>query len=175
MIVLILVIAVDGLGGDVLLIPVEHKYGLNPCYSGRWSRRHLEKKVKGMIPVSLNPCYSGRWSRRRTIWFVVECRVYVLILVIAVDGLGDKDKILLDRIAEVLILVIAVDGLGENTDYAVMAKTISVLILVIAVDGLGGSQLLTYLPFCASLNPCYSGRWSRSATICRVCLWHYPS
>ena len=35
----------------------------------------------------LNPCYSGRWSRRIMITFPFKTTI-VLILVIAVDGLG---------------------------------------------------------------------------------------
>ena len=60
--VLILVIAVDGLGED-LLDELKRDYRLNPCYSGRWSRR-LRILTFNTCLSCLNPCYSGRWSRR---------------------------------------------------------------------------------------------------------------
>ena len=61
--VLILVIAVDGLGGVTVVRQGFKAAGLNPCYSGRWSRRCRYITI-GDANDSLNPCYSGRWSRR---------------------------------------------------------------------------------------------------------------
>ena len=95
-------------------------------------------KVQRTLLSCLNPCYSGRWSRRRQFLHTnssIEC---------------------------VLILVIAVDGLGVMSILTICRGQLGVLILVIAVDGLGayitkrnnGTKML-------GLNPCYSGRWSR--------------
>ena len=66
--VLILVIAVDGLGVEEL-------------------KRDYRKQL-----LSLNPCYSGRWSRRKINQGIKVNYKTVLILVIAVDGLGDSNK-----------------------------------------------------------------------------------
>ena len=63
---------------------------------------------------------------------------------------------------EVLILVIAVDGLGVEGKLPRRGRRPLVLILVIAVDGLGESSACSTSTNSWSLNPCYSGRWSRS-------------
>ena len=87
--------------------------GLNPCYSGRWSRtdgdiRHTAMSARVLILVivedglvlaftlmatdptdaqSLNPCYSGRWSR--TLQGIAKHfnDNVVLILIVVEDGL----------------------------------------------------------------------------------------
>ena len=47
-------------------------------------------RVSQKVPNSLNPCYSGRWSRsNQGNILVMPVKEIVLILVIAVDGLGD--------------------------------------------------------------------------------------
>ena len=62
----------------------------------------------------LNPCCSGRWSRRRdslVYWKRNQC---VLILVVVEDGLGEteaKNKVYNPQ--AVLILVVVEDGLGD--------------------------------------------------------------
>ena len=43
-----------------------------------------------MLKLCLNPCYSGRWSRRQMIDAAEDAADAVLILVIAVDGLGEE-------------------------------------------------------------------------------------
>ena len=88
----------------------------------------------------LNPCYSGRWSRRICQSDTPFYQEVVLILVIAVDGLGDSLCVPRSSPSPVLILVIAVDGLGAMTACAIIVGLIIVLILVIAVDGLGVRQ-----------------------------------
>ena len=61
--VLIIVIAVDGLGALLALTLQSTQGSLNPCYSGRWSRSDFGNAY--------------------------DTNNLVLILVIAVDGLGD--------------------------------------------------------------------------------------
>ena len=65
----------------------------------------------------------------------------------------------------VLILVIAVDGLGVVENWSVDCLEITVLILVIAVDGLGVRCARPRVTDSTCLNPCYSGRWSRSVKV----------
>ena len=38
--------------------------GLNPCFSGGWSRSEIEDAQHRSTTVGLNPCFSGGWSRR---------------------------------------------------------------------------------------------------------------
>ena len=68
---------------------------------------------KELIELSLNPCCSGRWSRRSVLMFCLKkCRV--LILVVVEDGLGEYDPYeAWHPSAKVLILVVVEDGLGE--------------------------------------------------------------
>ena len=80
-----------------MLVCMDDSGSLNPCYSGRWSRRHQPKYSEVFTTLSLNPCYSGRWSRRAMKIAYLEHDWTVLILVIAVDGLGVKPIILLLR------------------------------------------------------------------------------
>ena len=113
LLVLILVIAVDGLGElkrdyrkellRAVLILVIAVDGLGELYNNVYS----EKKS------GLNPCYSGRWSRSPSAYVLSDRGKRVLILVIAVDGLGVCRFTCYRRmVCWVLILVIAVDGLG---------------------------------------------------------------
>ena len=63
------------------------KTGLNPCFSGGWSRSLCEAYLNGAEAAGLNPCFSGGWSRRTKhglLWQVER----VLILVLVEDGLG---------------------------------------------------------------------------------------
>ena len=59
--VLILVLVEDGLGEDGEVFSVTGVDGLNPCFSGGWSRS--SKPATDAIKTSLNPCFSGGWSR----------------------------------------------------------------------------------------------------------------
>ena len=61
--VLILVVVEDGLGEASLDIVSETIDCLNPCCSGRWSRRERLNHCRALLRC-LNPCCSGRWSRR---------------------------------------------------------------------------------------------------------------
>ena len=70
---------------------------LNPCYSGRWSRRALLRLSTKSLRQSLNPCCSGRWSRRALNVGLSVAVLCVLILVIAVDGLGDGAQVMWTR------------------------------------------------------------------------------
>ena len=68
-----------------------------------------------MATGGLNPCFSGGWSRR-----VGSCgqyihRVCVLILVLVEDGLGGLGQLAgCEKIFTVLILVLVEDGLGAR-------------------------------------------------------------
>ena len=110
--------------------------GLNPCCSGRWSRTYAnvnnEQKAQ-----SLNPCCSGRWSRTTR-------------------------QIKLSRSTQpVLILVVVEDGLVQKRLLKVIVFYLRVLILVVVEDGLVRTRQGFILSlFC--LNPCCSGRWSRT-------------
>ena len=98
--VLILVLVEDGLGEyESVTRDVNYK-GLNPCFSGGWSRSTLEKAIililfKVLILVlvedglgafdfnviaecadGLNPCFSGGWSRRATLESVCQRDCY---------------------------------------------------------------------------------------------------
>ena len=65
--VLILVLVEDGLGVKEFKTRMELcGLGLNPCFSGGWSRRaHIVRTMK-FVKNSLNPCFSGGWSRSST-------------------------------------------------------------------------------------------------------------
>ena len=77
------------------------------------------------------------------------------------DGLGDLIKCTYETVLnEVLILVLVEDGLGVKNGNLNRTPP-SVLILVLVEDGLGGlPQRAAWLP-ATSLNPCFSGGWSR--------------
>ena len=86
--VLILVLVEDGLGGKLFFTCGDAQGGLNPCFSGGWSRSCFEdgspkhflrvlilvlvedglgghQKIGKQFSIScLNPCFSGGWSRR---------------------------------------------------------------------------------------------------------------
>ena len=64
----------------------------------------------------LNPCFSGRWSRREEIPLLPTKEGRVLILVLVEDGLGGTvtRTITLPSVT-VLILVLVEDGLGDGT------------------------------------------------------------
>ena len=62
-------------------------HGLNPCFSGTYSRS-TKKQQKRMDIRCLNPCFSGTYSRRRIQkWADAQCRE-VLILVLVEHTLG---------------------------------------------------------------------------------------
>ncbi len=63
--VLILVLVEDGLEENFkkMSCKINKNGSLNPCFSGRWSRRTFGKISLVLEDVSLNPCFSGRWSR----------------------------------------------------------------------------------------------------------------
>ena len=62
----------------------------------------------------LNPCFSGGWSRRRE-KVIGEPYYTVLILVLVEDGLGGTGRVTLNGCTLVLILVLVEDGLGADT------------------------------------------------------------
>ena len=64
--------------------------GLNPCFSGGWSRRPYQHQQNHRRGVCLNPCFSGGWSR--SIYYPLEetPENVVLILVLVEDGLGEQ-------------------------------------------------------------------------------------
>ena len=88
----------------------------------------------------------------------------VLILVLVEDGLGAKLKQYKYATSNVLILVLVEDGLGELTLLPLHTLLGSVLILVLVEDGLGESDNTANATIDDSLNPCFSGGWSRSLT-----------
>ena len=70
------------------------------------------KKLIANLPSGLNPCFSGGWSRRylyKTKWQLLK---EVLILVLVEDGLGGNISIFSAIENTVLILVLVEDGLG---------------------------------------------------------------
>ena len=85
---------------------------------------------------SLNPCFSGGWSRRAMTVAVALYALLVLILVLVEDGLGVLQTKRIFHVFHVLILVLVEDGLGESKKYS-------------------------YKNSGKSLNPCFSGGWSR--------------
>ena len=133
--------------------------GLNPCFSGTYSRRIVHYDFVAII-YGLNPCFSGTYSRRisekdgHTI-------VHVLILVLVEHTLGDKGVLETLVRATVLILVLVEHTLG------VAQKTVPSL----AMHGLNPCFSGTYSRRVRSspkqnskscLNPCFSGTYSRS-------------
>ena len=87
--------------------------GLNPCFSGGWSRRVGGVEVKNIATLSLNPCFSGGWSRRGVSPPTSLRQRHVLILVLVEDGLGGQRREYTSVCGPVLILVLVEDGLGE--------------------------------------------------------------
>ena len=169
-IVLILVLVEDGLGGTLHSARLFLFMGLNPCFSGGWSRRtallfkgdnsgrvlilvlvedglgETSKTATACLTSSLNPCFSGGWSRRPPSYVT---RKYI-------DGLNPCFSGGWSRSAcnarkrkrtRVLILVLVEDGLGVLVPAEKADNTI-VLILVLVEDGLGA--LLSSTPH--SLN-----------------------
>ena len=84
----------------------------------------------------LNPCFSGGWSRRPKEQSPHTLNKQVLILVLVEDGLGASNELARRRFFGVLILVLVEDGLGALLQY---------------------NECEVY----SSLNPCFSGGWSR--------------
>ena len=119
------------------------KVSLNPCCSERWSRTSNNMSLRNAM-ASLNPCCSGRWSRTVELQKTYNMQSAVLILVVVEDGLVlTMVTLLLMLLAKVLILVVVEDGL-----VLLLGATLSVVI---------------------GLNPCCSGRWSRTCKRLAVC------
>ena len=87
--VLILVLVDVGLGLGILG-GIAATAGLNPCFSGCWSRTD-DKDDSDTSEDSLNPCFSGCWSRTGSSQRVGRCS-FVLILVLVDVGLGHLKK-----------------------------------------------------------------------------------
>ena len=62
--------------------------------------------------IGLNPCFSGGWSRRLYKITKTDNTTEVLILVLVEDGLGGHRRYHTRRDGNVLILVLVEDGLG---------------------------------------------------------------
>ena len=87
--------------------------GLNPCFSGGWSRSLKTNTSSCQKRLSLNPCFSGGWSRSAKYETQKAATVKVLILVLVEDGLGGSAQgAVSSNVAQVLILVLVEDGLG---------------------------------------------------------------
>ena len=71
-------------------------------------------------------------------------------------------ELLLKPTSTVLILVLVEDGLGDGDTFKVTTAVAAVLILVLVEDGLGDDKQKTIYSIGQSLNPCFSGGWSRS-------------
>ena len=54
-----------------MISPSKHN-GLNPCFSGGWSRSMLYGVYNQISRRRLNPCFSGGWSRRATFGSVCQ-------------------------------------------------------------------------------------------------------
>ena len=87
--------------------------------------------------MGLNPCCSGRWSRTNVVLEGKSREFIVLILVVVEDG---------------LVLYKLSRKLSETR----------VLILVVVEDGLVLINHLKIRNYERCLNPCCSGRWSRT-------------
>ena len=85
----------------------------------------------------------------------------VLILVLVDVGLGQAEVFRHCCGSPVLILVLVDVGLGR-TGEAVAKEGLYVLILVLVDVGLGLDQWLNSIFQFTSLNPCFSGCWSRT-------------
>ena len=86
----------------------------------------------------------------------------VLILVVVDDGLVLRRLESMLRLLPVLILVVVDDGLVRVNLRVQNVRTFAVLILVVVDDGLVPSDGVSYHTRLNSLNPCCSGRWSRT-------------
>ena len=63
----------------------------------------------------LNPCFSGGWSRRLKKSKIMATKNFVLILVLVEDGLGEgRRREYTSVCGPVLILVLVEDGLGVS-------------------------------------------------------------
>ena len=119
---------------------------LNPCSTGRWSRRTEKSCAPTTAKKSLNPCFTGRWSRSTNNLNDYGNERRVLILVLLEDGLGEG--LIVSYFVFVLILVLVEDGLGDNENINVRANQPDVLILVLVEDGLGeGLIVISYFVF----------------------------
>ena len=111
---------------------------LNPCYSGRWSRRYdrisqNERRNAVLIlvvvedglgedmsltmilfSISLNPCFTGRWSRNLPRTQRIRRWEDILILVVVEEGRGVQGSETMDKGERFLILVLVEDGLRVN-------------------------------------------------------------
>ncbi len=107
--VLILVLVEHTLGA-VKMNTQNGLVGLNPCFSGTYSRSVsvLLASVQGR---SLNPCFSGTYSRRNMGWTKTKLRM-VLILVLVEHTLGVLYSFLGAPVEDVLILVLVEHTLG---------------------------------------------------------------
>ena len=85
----------------------------------------------------LNPCCSGRCSRRQNLFLASFLKPKVLILVVVEDALGATSLGAEESSDIVLILVVVEDALGENQSKRIM-NYFDVLILVVVEDALGG-------------------------------------
>ena len=87
-------------------------YGLNPCFSGTYSRRGTNSHL-AFDNICLNPCFSGTYSRSGYILEGWQAS-YVLILVLVEHTLGaDLGKTRRNR-DRVLILVLVEHTLGDR-------------------------------------------------------------
>ena len=110
--------------------------GLNPCFSGGWSRR-VQKHGVGESYFRLNPCFSGGWSRRYLSAVQKSSTGSVLILVLVEDGLGVVKFILLSQAPKGLNPCFS-GGWSRSLSIQILSKITSIC-----------------------LNPCFSGGWSR--------------
>ena len=113
------------------------EHGLNPSYTGIWSRGCWVMLTRLGSNPSLNPSYTGIWSRG--LYKIVSIQLWpVLTLLILEFGLGDRK------------------GLNDKT------RGVKVLTLLILEFGLGVfSPFYHSNPKIACLNPSYTGIWSR--------------
>ena len=110
---------------------------LNPCFSGTYSRRSGDMATVHAL-FGLNPCFSGTYSRRANKTPTNKQR-YVLILVLVEHTLGGGLCVRYAHKKRVLILVLVEHTLGDLKLYVCKCKY-------------------------DSLNPCFSGTYSRRAT-----------
>ena len=75
--------------GRTSLERTESTLGLNPCFSGCWSRT-VQYDNTLSSPECLNPCFSGCWSRTGNDGEELTFTVKVLILVLVDVGLGHR-------------------------------------------------------------------------------------
>ena len=139
--VLILVLVEHTLGGQRTISLGRSRRSLNPCFSGTYSRSPMRKS--GLLDGQcLNPCFSGTYSRSSQI----PMKKYGLLVLI-------------------LVLVEHTLGVKQCTEYRGQ-----VLILVLVEHTLGGPMGAEKLHN-GSLNPCFSGTYSRRA--CKMARQYY--